>query len=419
MQTRASERPFVIVGGGIAGGNAAAALREEGFTGRVILISQEAGVPFGRPPLSKTYLRSEEDLEGWYVRPSGWYEAHDVELLTETRVAGLDLSGHNLVLDSGQELEYQKVLLATGGRNRRLQLPGSELPGVHYLRSVAECEAIKAEAAGHGRAVIVGMGFIGCEVAASLTQLGVRVTGILPGRIPLARALGDEIGGLLGDVHRAKGVELVSGEHVTAFEGTERVQAVVTASGRRLPCDFVVVGVGITPVVPETSGSPLDLDNGILADEQLRTSAPDVYAAGDVANHLHPLFGRIRVEHFNNGERQGAAAANSMLGSDAPYDYIHSFWCDQYEHSIEDVGHAAKWDEFVVRGSVDEARLIGFYLQNGIVLAAVGFDRGGDPEVDVDGEMAACSRLVATRARPASALLADENMDLRSLALSA
>ena len=419
MQTRASERPFVIVGGGIAGGNAAAALREEGFTGRVILISQESAVPFGRPPLSKTYLRSEEDLEGWYVRPSGWYEAHDVELLTETRVAGLDLSAHNLVLDSGQELEYQKVLLATGGRNRRLQLPGSELPGVHYLRSVAECEAIKAEAAGHGRAVIVGMGFIGCEVAASLTQLGVRVTGILPGRIPLTRALGDEIGGLLGDVHRAKGVELVSGEHVTAFEGTERVQAVVTASGRRLPCDFVVVGVGITPVVPETSGSSLDLDNGILADEQLRTSAPDVYAAGDVANHLHPLFGRIRVEHFNNGERQGAAAAKSMLGSDAPYDYIHSFWSDQYEHSIEYVGHAAKWDEFVVRGSVDEAGLIGFYLQNGIVLAAVGFDRGGDPEVDVDGEMAACSRLVATRARPASALLADENMDLRSLALSA
>ena len=416
MQTRASERPFVIVGGGIAAGNAAAALREEGFTGRVILISQESGVPFGRPPLSKTYLRSEEDLEGWYVRPSGWYEAHDVELLTQTRVAGLDLSAHYLVLDSGQELEYQKVLLATGGRNRRLQLPGSELPGVHYLRSVAECEAIKAEAAGYGRAVIVGMGFIGCEVAASLTQLGVRVTGILPGGIPLARALGDEIGGLVGDAHRAKGVELVSGEHVTAFEGTERVQAVVTASGRRLPCDFVVVGVGITPVVPETSGSSLDLDNGILADEQLRTSAPDVYAAGDVANHLHPLFGRIRVEHFNNGERQGAAAAKSMLGSDAPYDYIHSFWSDQYEHSIEYVGHAAKWDEFVVRGSVDEAGLIGFYLQNGIVLAAVGFDRGGDPEVDVDGEMAACSRLVATRARPASALLADENMDLRSLA---
>src|SRR5262245_43857265 len=339
MQTRASERPFVIVGGGIAGGNAAATLREEGFAGRVMLISQESGVPFGRPPLSKTYLRSEENLEGWYVRPASWYEDHDVELITKTRVAGLDLSGHNLVLDSGQELEYQKVLLATGGQNRRLQLPGSDLPGVHYLRSVSECDAIKAEAAAHGRAVIVGMGFIGCEVAASLTQLGVQVTGILPGSIPLARALGDDIGGLLGEVHRAKGVDLLSGEHVTAFEGTERVEAVVTASGNRVPCDFVVVGGGLTAVVPATSGTTLDLDNGILADEQLRTSAADVYAAGDAANHLHPLFGRIRVEHFNNGERQGAAAARSMLGSDAPYDYVHSFWSDQYEHNIEYVGH--------------------------------------------------------------------------------
>src|SRR5262245_28473889 len=260
------------------------------------------------------------------------------------------------------------------------------------------------------------MGFIGCEVAASLTQLGVQVTGILPGSIPLARALGDDIGGLLGEVHRAKGVDLLSGEHVTAFEGTERVEAVVTASGNRVPCDFVVVGVGITAVVPATSGASLDLDNGILADEQLRTSAADVYAAGDAANHLHPLFGRIRVEHFNNGERQGAAAARSMLGSDAPYDYVHSFWSDQYEHNIEYVGHAAKWDDFVVRGSIEEAGLIGFYLQNGVVLAAVGFDRGGDPEVETESEMAACARLVASRARPANSLLADENTDLWSLA---
>jgi 3-phenylpropionate/trans-cinnamate dioxygenase ferredoxin reductase component len=415
MQTPASERPFVIVGGGIAGGNAAATLREEGFTGRVMLISQESGVPFGRPPLSKTYLRSEEDLAGWYVRPASWYQQHDVELITGPRVAGLDVPAHNLVLDSGQEFEYQKVLLATGGRNRRLHAQGSELPGIHYLRSVAECDAIKAEAAAHRRAVIVGMGFIGCEVTASLTQLGVHVTGILPGRIPLARAVGDEIGGLVGDVHQAKGVELLPGEQVTAFEGTERVQAVVTSSGKRVPCDFVVVGVGIAADVAAVSGSSLELDNGILADQQLRTSAADVYAAGDVANHLHPLFGRVRVEHFNNGERQGAAAARSMLGSQAPYDYIHSFWSDQYEHSIEYVGHAVKWDEFVVRGSIDEARLIGFYLQNGIVLAAVGFDRGGDPEVELDGEMAACARLVASRAAPGKALLADENTDLWSL----
>jgi 3-phenylpropionate/trans-cinnamate dioxygenase ferredoxin reductase subunit len=189
----------------------------------------------------------------------------------------------------------------------------------------------------------------------------------------------------------------------------------VTASGTRLPCDFVVVGVGITAEVPAVSGSALDTQKGILADERCRASAADVYAAGDVANQLHPLFGRVRVEHFNNAERQGAAAARSMLGSDAPYDYIYTFWSDQYDHTIEYVGHATKWDDFAVRGSIDEGRFIGFYLLDGVVLAAVGVDRGGDPEVDHDGEMAACSRLVASRARPANGLLTGEGTDLWSL----
>ena len=174
-----------------------------------------------------------------------------------------------------------------------------------------------------------------------------------------------------------------------------------------------MAGVGIQPEVP---GVPVDQDNGILADELCRASAPDVYAAGDVANHLHPLFGRIRVEHYNNAEKQGGAAARSMLGSTAPYDYVHTFWSDQYEHKIEYVGHADRWDEFVVRGSVDEGKLIGFYLVDGVVRAAVGLDRGGDPELDLDGEMAACSRLVAARARPAPAVLADDRTDLWSLA---
>jgi 3-phenylpropionate/trans-cinnamate dioxygenase ferredoxin reductase component len=416
MQSRASERPFVIVGGGVAGGNAAATLREEGFTGRVALISNEHGVPFGRPPLSKTYLRSEEDLDDWYVRPATWYAEHDIELITGSLVSGIDVSARSIVLDSGHELEYDKVLLATGGRNRRLEIPGSDLPGIHYLRTVAECDAIKAEVRAGSRAVIVGMGFIGCEVAASLTQLGVRVTGVLPGRLPLARALGDDVGALVGRFHRANGVELLAGEQVTSFEGTERVQWVVTASGARLPCDFVVVGVGITAVVPAVTGSALDTQNGILADERFRTSAADVYAAGDVANQLHPLFGRVRVEHFNNAERQGTAVAKSMLGSAAPYDYIHTFWSDQYDHTIEYVGHATKWDDFAVRGSIDDGRFIGFYLLDGVVLAAVGVDRGGDPEADHDGEMAACSRLVASRARPANGSLSSEGTDLWSLA---
>jgi 3-phenylpropionate/trans-cinnamate dioxygenase ferredoxin reductase component len=403
---------IVIVGGGLAGGNAAVTLREEGYRGRVVLISREPGIPFGRPPLSKTYLRSEEDLDGWYVRPAGWYEEHDVDRLNEA-VVGIDAAAHRVHLGEGHELGYGKLLIATGGRNRRLTIPGAELPGLHYLRTLAECDAIKREAGAGRRGVVAGMGFIGCEVAASLTQLGVHVTAIFPGRFPLERVLGEQIGTAVGAFHRANGVELLAGDQIVRFEGAGRVEAAVTAKGARVPCDFAVAGVGIEPDLPALSR--VTQDNGILVDELCRTSAPEVYAAGDVANQLHPLFGRVRVEHYNNAEKQGRAAARSMLGSTAPYDYVHTFWSDQYEHKLEYVGHVTQWDHFVVRGSLEEERLIGFYLAGGLVRAAVGLDRGGDPELDHDGEMAACARLVARRARPAPGLLADERTDLWSL----
>jgi 3-phenylpropionate/trans-cinnamate dioxygenase ferredoxin reductase subunit len=415
MSQAAGRTGIVIIGGALAGGNAAVTLREEGFRDRITLIGQEPGVPFGRPPLSKTYLRSEEDLADWYVRPAGWYTEHDVDRLAGETVAVIDTAQHAVLLASGQELPYQQVLIATGGRNRRLGLPGAELPGLHYLRTVADCEAIKAEAAAGRRAVIVGMSFIGSEVAASLVQLGVHVTAIFPGRFPLQRALGGEIGAIFSAIHRTNGVELLAGEQVAGFEGTERLEAVTTARGVRVACDFAVAGVGIEPVVPAVTGQPVAQDNGVLVDELCRASAAGVYAAGDVANHLHPLFGRVRVEHYNNAEKQGAAAARSMLGSAAPYDYIHSFWSDQYGHKLEYVGHAAKWDELVVRGSLPDGRLVGFYLVSGVVRAAVGLDRGGDPELDRESEMAAAARLVAGRAQPAAGQLADEQVDLWSL----
>jgi 3-phenylpropionate/trans-cinnamate dioxygenase ferredoxin reductase subunit len=407
----------VIVGGGLAGGNAAATLREEGFAGRVVLISREPGIPFGRPPLSKTYMRSEEELDGWYVKPPGWYEENDVERLNESSVVAVDTASHTVALEDGRELEYQKLLIATGGRNRRLRAPGDGLPGIHYLRTAAECDAIKREASADRHAVIVGMGFIGCEVAASLTQLGVRVTAIFPGRAPLERVLGDEIAAAISAIHDENGVELRSEDQVAAFEGGERVEVAVTASGARVACDFVVAGVGIEPELPAFAGSSLAQSNGLLVDERCRTSAPDVYAAGDVANHLHPVFGRIRVEHYNNAEKHGRAAARSMLGADVPYDYIHSFWSDQYEHDLEYVGHATKWDQFVVRGSLEERTLVGFYLSEGQLLAAVGLDRGGDPEADSDSEMAACARLVAMQAKPDPTRLADDGIDLWSLSV--
>ena len=277
--------PIVIIGGGMAGGNAAATLRDEGFRGPVVLVYREPGVPFGRPPLSKTYLRSEEDLTGWYVRPASWYADHDVELRTGTGVRSVDPAAHTVTLDSGEQLGYQQILIATGGSNRRLSLPGADLPGIHYLRTVAECDAIKREAVPGRRAAVVGMSFIGCEVAASLTQLGVQVTAVFPGQYPLDRVLGDQVGDVMGAIHREKGVELLPGGQVTAFEGAGRVDTVVTASGRRIACDFVVAGVGIRPEIPEIAVAQ---DNGILTDELCRASAPDVYAAGDVAEHPPP-----------------------------------------------------------------------------------------------------------------------------------
>jgi 3-phenylpropionate/trans-cinnamate dioxygenase ferredoxin reductase subunit len=416
MAETTSTKPMVMVGGGKAGGTAAATLREDGFGGPVVIISGEPGIPFGRPPLSKTFLRSEEDLEGWYVRPAGWYEAHDVDLRAESAVTAIDATAHSLALGPGREVEYQKVLIATGGRNRRLQIPGAQLPGIYYLRTVAECDAIKREAVAGRRAVVVGMGFIGCEVAASLTQLGVEVTAAFPGRNPLERVLGGQVGALIGAIHRSKGVRLLAGAQVAAFEGTERLAAVVTAGGERIGCDFAVAGVGIEPDVPAVAGSSVAQQNGIVVDEQCRTSAADIYAAGDVANHLHPVLGRVRVEHYNSADHHGAAAARSMLGSAAPFDYIHNFWSDQYEHTLQYVGHATNWDDFAVRGSLQEGKFVGFYLLAGVVRAAVGFDRGGDPEYEPDSEMAACARLVARRAQPDRSVLTDEHTDLRSLA---
>jgi 3-phenylpropionate/trans-cinnamate dioxygenase ferredoxin reductase subunit len=415
MAAELSDAPIVIVGAGLAGGNAAATLREEGFAGRVVLIGREPGIPFGRPPLSKTYLRSEEDLDGWYVKPEGWYEAHGVERLVGPSVVEIDAAAHSLALDSGEAVAYAQLLVTTGGRNRRLRVPGAELAGIHYLRTVADCDAIKQEARAGRRAVVVGMGFIGCEVAASLTQLGVSVTAIFPDHVPLERVLGRELGDAMAAIHREHGVELLAEHELASFEGAERVEAAVTGEGVTVACDFVVAGVGIEPEVPSFAGAAVEQSNGVLVDERCRASAPDVFAAGDVANQLHPLFGRVRVEHYNNAEKQGRAVARSMLGATAAYDYVHSFWSDQYEHKLEYVGHATSWDQFVVRGSLEERRLIGFYMRDGQVLAAAGLDRGGDPELDEDSEMAACARLVAQRARPAAAQLADECFDLWSL----
>ena len=390
-------------------------LREEGWRGRIVLLGAEPGIPFGRPPLSKTYLRGEEDLSAWYVKPADWYGAHDVELRTGSTVRQVDTALKQLRLESGATMDYDKLVLCTGGRNRNLTVPGAALPGVYQLRTVAECDAIRQAARPGARAVVVGMGFIGAEVAASLRQMGLEVTAVLPGAAPLATVLGNEVAAVLAAIHREHGVQLVTNDHVIGFEGDGRVERVLTAKGARLACDLVVVGIGIAPAADALTGSAIALDNGILVNARCQTSVPDVFAAGDVANLLHPVFGRVRVEHFNNAERQGRAVARAVLGDPQAYDYIYSFWSDQYEHNMEYVGFARSWDQIVLRGTFESRKFLAFYLTQGIMQAAFGLNRGGDPELEADSELRACQELIRARVRVSDAALADDRVDLWSL----
>ena len=401
--------PIVIAGAGLAGGKAAVTLREEGYSGRLLLVGSEPGLPFGRPPLSKTYLRGEADLSEWLVKPQSWYGEQDVEVIHDTAVQ-IDPGGQVVKMRSGAAIPYQRLLLATGCRNRRLDVPGAKLEGVYQLRTVADCDALRAIASPGSHAVIVGMGFIGCELAASLCQMGLRVTAIPGSRPPLAAVLGEEVGAVIGAIHREAGVEILSGDGAAGFEGQGRLQRVITKKGMRIECDLAVVAVGVVPNTDLVTDSGVEVDNGVLVDARCRTNVPGIFAAGDVANHDHPLFGRIRTEHYNNAEKQGVAAARSMLGGTPPYGDVHSFWSDQYAHTLEYVGYARKWDRFVVRGSLGERRFLGFYLAGGRLLAAVGLDRGGDPELEKESELATVSRLIGHGARLAESDLREGDL---------
>ena len=422
--TVAGERPvpemkpqrLLIVGASLAGATAAATLREEGFDGEIRLIGAEAQLPYNRPPLSKGYLRQQERFEDQLVKPAAYYAEQRIELTLGVRATAIDAKQKLVELEGGERVAYDRLLVTTGGRNRVLSVPGATLEGVFQLRTVEDCDRIRAATPRARRAVVIGLGFIGSEVSASLRQLGIEVAAVEGARVPLARVLGDEVGQALGEIHREKGVELVLGDSVAALEGSARVERVRTTRGRVLECDMVVAGIGIVPNTELLAAAGAEVDNGVLVDEHCRTSLPDVFAAGDVTNHLHPVFGRLRVEHWNNGYQQGRAAARSLLGGAQPYDYIHSFWSDQYEHTLEYVGLATRWDRLVFRGRLETRKFLGFYLDSGIIRAAVGLDRGGDPDDPKgDGELKAAASLIRNQVRVDPAKLSDEAVELRSL----
>jgi 3-phenylpropionate/trans-cinnamate dioxygenase ferredoxin reductase component len=306
-------KAYVIVGGSLAGATAAVTLREEGAEGLVTLIGAEREPPYERPPLSKAYLRGEVPFEKSLVRPAAFYTEHRIETLSGIRATRIDTSSRVVELEDGRSVRFDVLLIATGGRNRRLSIPGSELEGVYSLRTVEDADRIKAEIGAGRRVVVVGMGFIGSEVAASLRQKDLDVVAIEPAKTPLFRVLGEAVGQRIADLHRAHGVRTIFEDTVAAFEGTRRVARVITKQGLRLECDFVVAGVGMEPVVDILEGSGIQVDNGVVVDQYCQTNVPGIYAAGDIANHYHPVFERqIRVEHWQNAIKQGAAAARNM-----------------------------------------------------------------------------------------------------------
>ena len=366
-----AQQVFVIVGASVAWAKAAEALREEGFDGRVILIGDERERPYERPPLSKEYLRGEADGKP-YVHEESFYGAHNIELRTSTAVERIDVRASELSLSGGETLAFDRLLVCTGAQPRRLQLPGAELDGVFYLRSVEDSDALRERIERGGRLVTIGAGWIGAEVSASARQRGCEVTIVEMSEVPLQRVLGPEVGAIYRYIHTDHGVEFIGGASVEAIEGDGSVDAVRLSGDRRLEADFVVVGVGVEPRVGLAEAAGLELDNGVVCDEHLRTSAETVYAAGDVANAMHPLFGpRIRVEHWANALNQGPAAARNMLGRAEPYERVPYFFSDQYEVGMEYSGYVTEWDEVVFRGDPQAREFIAFWCQNGRVLAGM------------------------------------------------
>jgi 3-phenylpropionate/trans-cinnamate dioxygenase ferredoxin reductase subunit len=363
-----TDTAHVIVGGSLAGAKAAEALREQGFDGPVVVIGEESERPYERPPLSKDYLLGKAERATIYVHPPGWYAEHDVDLRLGVAVTSIDRTSHQVSLADGSTAGYAKLLLATGSSPRWLPVPGADLDGVLYLRSVGDSDRIKAAIQDASRVAVIGAGWIGLETAAAARAAGAEVTVLEMMELPLQRVLGRQVARVFAGLHADNGVDLRGGVQVSEITGSGRADGVRLADGKHVPADVVIVGVGITPNTQLASAAGLEVDNGIWVNAQLRSSDPDIFAAGDVANAFHPLLGKhIRVEHWANALNQPQAAAKAMLGQDASYDLVPYFYTDQYDLGMEYAGYVEPdgYDEVVFRGDVAGREFIAFWLGDG------------------------------------------------------
>jgi len=401
---------IVVVGGGQAGGQAVDSLRREGFDGEIFLVTAEDRPPYQRPPLSKDYLAGRYGLDRVLLRPEAFYAESSIELLTGIRVASIDPGAHRIALDGGRTLDYDRLLLATGSRVRRLDgMPGSDLGGVLYLRTVDDSDRIRAAMEGAERAVVVGGGYIGLEVASVAVEAGLAVTVVETLPRLLSRVATGELAAFYADLHRSRGVDLRLGKAVTGFRGEGgAVRAVALADGSEVPAEVVVVGIGIEPVTDLARDAGLDCDNGVAVDAGCRTSAPDVFAAGDCTSHPNAFFGRrVRLESVPNAMEQGRVAAATMLGEDRSYESEPWFWSDQHGVRLQMAGLSEGADQTVIRGEYGGESFIAFHLRNGVLIGA--------DAVNSVREFIFCRRLVAARGRPDPDALADPSVPVRTL----
>jgi len=405
-------RSVVVVGAGLAGATAVTVLRDEGFEGRITLIGAEAEPPYERPPLSKELLRGEQTFEDTLVRPPTWYAEHEVDARFGTRVVQLDPDADQVVLAGGERVRFDRLVVATGGRNRQLDVPGAGLPGVFDLRYAADAVAIPEAATSGARVVCVGMGFIGAEVAASLRLVGCDVTVVEIFETTLYRILGPEIGRVLEGIHRDHGVSMHFSDSVDRFEGAGRLERVVTSTGQALDADVAVIGVGTEPAVEIMAGTGLDQGGGIPVGPTLGTAVPGVFAIGDVARHDHPVFGPVfgplRVEHYDNAIKMGEHVAKAVLGSADVFDDPHWFWSDQYDSKVEMAGYAPTWDRMVVRGSLEGRSFCAFLLDDGGVVRST-------VSIDWKRDVRRSFGLIRGQVAPDPDSLADPDVDLRTL----
>jgi 3-phenylpropionate/trans-cinnamate dioxygenase ferredoxin reductase subunit len=362
---------LVVVGGGLAGAKAAAGARDAGYDGAIVVVGDEAHPPYERPPLSKNVLRGEAAPESAHVNDAGWYAANDVTLRTGSPVTAIDVA-RRVVVAGGEELAYDALVIATGASPRRLGVPGADLAGVHYLRTLDDAVRLRDAIDTASRVAVVGAGWIGCEVAASARQKGREVVVVDPLAVPLHRVVGTEVGEVFAALHRDNGVRLRMGSGVASLRGTGTVDGVVLADGTVEEADCVVVGIGVVPNVELAAAAGIPVDNGVLVDATLATEVPRVWAAGDVANAWHPtLAKRLRVEHWANALNQGTTAGRNAAGAGETYDRLPYFYSDQYDLGLEYVGHGSADDDVTIRGDVGDRKFLAYWSRDGRVTAAM------------------------------------------------